>query len=120
MVVMFMVIVVVLLLNSERDDPCDQRTGRIATSKDNLQTLQSQLRRPEYNNIEKRYGKLKLQVATMEMVNRDLEKYQSALEKALISFHSTKMEEINKTIKELWQEIYCNEDIDYIYIQVWR
>ena len=52
------------------------------------------------------------------MVNRDLEKYQSALEKALISFHSTKMEEINKTIKELWQEIYCNEDIDYIYIQV--
>lgn len=37
-----------------------------------------------------------------------------ALEKALLAFHTTKMTDINKTIKELWQKTYRNQDIDYI------
>jgi DNA repair protein RAD50 len=37
-----------------------------------------------------------------------------ALEKALLMFHTTKMTDINKTIKELWQKTYRNQDIDYI------
>lgn len=31
-------------------------------------------------------------------------------------FHSMKMEEINKIIKELWQQTYRGQDIDYISI----
>lgn len=37
-----------------------------------------------------------------------------ALEKALLSFHTTKMHDINKAIKELWQQTYRSADIDYI------
>jgi hypothetical protein len=40
--------------------------------------------------------------------------FEQALEKALLAFHTTKMTDINKTIKELWQKTYRNQDIDYI------
>jgi len=37
--------------------------------------------------------------------------------RALMRFHSMKMEEINKIIKELWQQTYRGHDIDYIEIR---
>jgi hypothetical protein len=40
------------------------------------------------------------------MANADLDKYDKALEKALLHFHTTKMADINKLIKELWQKTY--------------
>ena len=40
-----------------------------------------------------------------------------ALEKALLHFHSTKMADINKIIKELWQKTYRGQDIDCIQIK---
>ena len=54
---------------------------------------------------------------TAEMCISDLEKYSRALEKALLAFHGEKMEEINQTIKELWQRTYRNQDIDSIQIR---
>ena len=39
-----------------------------------------------------------------------------ALEKALLSFHTTKMADINKIVRELWQKTYRGQDIDYIKI----
>ena len=39
-----------------------------------------------------------------------------ALEKALLSFHTSKMADINKIVKELWQKTYRNQDIDYIQV----
>ena len=32
-----------------------------------------------------------------------------ALEKALLAYHTTKMQDINKVIKELWQKTYRNQ-----------
>jgi hypothetical protein len=43
---------------------------------------------------------------TTEMANSDLDKYHKALEKALLHFHTTKMADINKLVKELWQKTY--------------
>ncbi|GAB2218703.1 hypothetical protein Droror1_Dr00001931, partial [Drosera rotundifolia] len=43
---------------------------------------------------------------TMEMANKDLDRYHNALDKTLMRFHTMKMEEINKIIKELWQQTY--------------
>jgi DNA repair protein RAD50 len=40
-----------------------------------------------------------------------------ALEKALLAFHTSKMADINKIVKELWQKTYRNQDIDYIQIR---
>jgi DNA repair protein RAD50 len=56
-------------------------------------------------------------VQTTEMANKDLDKYYNALDRALMRFHSMKMEEINKIIKELWQQTYRGHDIDYIEIR---
>ncbi|RZC90608.1 hypothetical protein C5167_029741 [Papaver somniferum] len=50
------------------------------------------------------------------MANEDLDRYYNALDKALMRFHSMKMEEINKIIRELWQQRHRGQDIDYISI----
>ena len=36
--------------------------------------------------------------------------------RALMRFHTMKMEEINKIVRELWQQTYRGQDIDYISI----
>ena len=40
-----------------------------------------------------------------------------ALDRALIRFHQTKMEEINRSTKELWNKTYKGSDIDGIEIK---
>jgi len=56
-------------------------------------------------------------VQTTQMIISDVEKYHRALEKALMNFHSVKMDEINKILKELWQTTYRGADIDTIEIR---
>jgi len=46
----------------------------------------------------------------------DLDKYHSALDKALLRYHGIKIEEINKIISELWTLTYKGEDISNIQI----
>ncbi|KAL2319357.1 hypothetical protein Fmac_028326 [Flemingia macrophylla] len=43
------------------------------------------------------------------MANKDLDKDYNAVDKALMRFHTMKMEQINKIIKELWQQTYRNQ-----------
>ncbi len=43
---------------------------------------------------------------TTEMAVKDLDNYYNALDGALQNFHSQKITEINKIIRELWQLIY--------------
>ncbi|GKA14218.1 DNA repair protein RAD50 [Tanacetum coccineum] len=74
------------------------------------------LKNPEYKDIDKRHFDQLLKLKTTEMANKDLNKYYTALDKALMRFHSMKMEEINKIIRELWQQTYRGQDIDYISI----
>ena len=47
----------------------------------------------------------------------DLEKYNQALDKALIAYHGEKMKEVNTIIKKLWRRTYKGRDIDYIEIR---
>lgn len=46
-----------------------------------------------------------------------MEKYSKALDSAIVKFHTLKMEEINKLIKELWSATYQGNDIDTIEIR---
>ena len=57
------------------------------------------------------------QLKTVEMAVGDLDRYHKALEKALLAFHTNKMSDINKVIKELWQRTYRGQDIDSIQIR---
>ena len=54
---------------------------------------------------------------TTELAHEDLDKYYRALERALLQYHSSKMDCINRTIAELWQSTYRGNDIDAIEIR---
>lgn len=51
---------------------------------------------------------------TTNIAVSDLEKYHSALDKALLRYHGIKVQEINKIIRELWALTYKGEDISSI------
>lgn len=73
--------------------------------------------RTDYKDIEEEYRKQLIELKTEEMANHDLEKYAKALDNAIMKYHSMKMEEINKIIRELWVNTYQGSDIDTIEIR---
>eukprot|EP01018_Ginkgo_biloba_P035575 Gb_12673 [translate_table: standard] len=91
--------------------------GTIAVYQSNISKNKVDLKQAQYKDIDKRYCGQLIQLKTTEMANKDLDKYYNALDKALMRFHTMKMEEINKIIKELWQQTYRGQDIDYISIR---
>ena len=45
------------------------------------------------------------QVKTLELGSADLEKYHQALDKALVTYHAEKMQEVNEIAKFLWGQV---------------
>ncbi|KAL5702875.1 DNA repair protein rad50 [Ranunculus cassubicifolius] len=90
--------------------------GTISVHQSSISKNKVALNQPQYNDIDNRYFNQLIQLKTTEMANKDLDRYYNALDKALMRFHSMKMEEINKIIRELWQQTYRGQDIDYIKI----
>ena len=50
-------------------------------------------------------------VRTLEMAITDLDKYMKAVDKAIMSYHSMKMKEINMIMRELWVDIYQGQGL---------
>lgn len=90
--------------------------GTMGVYTSNISTNQIDLKQAQYKDIDKRYFDQLIQLKTTEMANKDLDRYYNALDKALMRFHTMKMEEINKIVRELWQQTYRGQDIDYISI----
>ncbi|CAI5976097.1 unnamed protein product [Closterium sp. NIES-65] len=91
--------------------------GKVAAHEASIRRAEIELRAPQFRDIVSRHKKQLIQLKTSEMANRDIDKYYNALDKALMRFHAMKMEEINKIIKELWQQTYRGQDIDYVEIR---
>ncbi|KAG9136172.1 hypothetical protein Leryth_003783 [Lithospermum erythrorhizon] len=90
--------------------------GTMSVYHSNISNNKMDLKQSQYKDIDRRYFDQLIQLKTTEMANKDLDKYYNALDKALMRFHAMKMEEINKIIRELWQQTYRGQDIDYICI----
>ncbi|XP_044486625.1 DNA repair protein RAD50 isoform X2 [Mangifera indica] len=90
--------------------------GTMSVYQSNISKNKIDLKQAQYKDIDKRYFDQLIQLKTTEMANKDLDRYYNALDKALMRFHTMKMEEINKIIRELWQQTYRGQDIDYICI----
>ncbi|XP_057536727.1 DNA repair protein RAD50 [Amaranthus tricolor] len=108
-----------LKLNQERDSFLSEFNrfgGTMSVYESNISKNTIDLKQPQYKDIDKRYFDQLIQLKTTEMANKDLDRYYNALDKALMRFHTIKMEEINRIIRELWQQTYRGQDIDYIYI----
>lgn len=73
--------------------------------KDQIKRYEDELT-SDYDNVDGRYGRLFIEVKTNELASSDLEKYSKVLQTAIMKYHSLKMEDLNKIIKELWLTTY--------------
>lgn len=71
----------------------------------------------DFQDAPKRYKEAHIKVEATKAAVEDLARYGGALDKAIMKFHSLKMEEINGIIEELWHKTYQGTDIDTILIR---
>ncbi|NXY32089.1 RAD50 protein, partial [Pomatorhinus ruficollis] len=91
--------------------------GRQRGFEEEIVRFRRELREPQFKDAEEKYRDMMIVMRTTELVNKDLDLYYKALDKAIMTFHSMKMEEINKIIRDLWRSIYRGQDIEYIEIR---
>ncbi|KAF9013278.1 hypothetical protein BDQ17DRAFT_1386857 [Cyathus striatus] len=89
--------------------------GELSSLKSQLKSLETDLK--EFKDINKKYTDQLVRVKVSDMANNDLEKYAKALDNAIMKYHSLKMEEVNDTMKHLWNKTYQGTDIDGIKIR---
>ncbi|KAI0822321.1 hypothetical protein BC628DRAFT_691139 [Trametes gibbosa] len=106
--------------NVEKQKETDLQTkyshigGELSSYKSQLKTLEHDAR--DFKNIHKKYRDQLIKVKMSDMANNDLEKYAKALDNAIMKYHSLKMEEVNDTMRHLWNKTYQGTDIDGIKI----
>ncbi|KAJ1775659.1 DNA repair protein rad50, partial [Coemansia sp. RSA 2167] len=83
-------------------------TGSRAGLQGEVKQLEDQARRlthelaTDYKDVDMLYVRQLVQCKTEELANTDLETYGRALDSAIMRYHSLKMQDINKIIRELW------------------
>ncbi|KAF9915485.1 DNA repair protein rad50 [Lobosporangium transversale] len=106
-------------LSQRQSDLTSERAGLIGELRqlqDQKKSYEAELS-GEYRDVVQKYHDSLISYKTTELALQDLEKYAKALQSAIVEYHSMKMEEINKTIKELWTNTYRGTDIDTIEIR---
>ncbi|XP_077183022.1 DNA repair protein RAD50 isoform X2 [Paroedura picta] len=91
--------------------------GRQHGFEEEILRFKKELRDPQFKDAEEEYRKKMIVMRTTELANKDLDIYYKALDHAIMTFHSMKMEEINKIIRDLWRSTYRGQDIEYIEIR---
>ena len=99
-------------LVSRRGEYVGRRSTEASVAKEHAGDLKG----ARYKGVEEKHRKALINKETTEMAAKDLEHYWGALDKALSNYHSLKIEEINRIVRELWQITYMGEDIDSIEI----
>ncbi|AFN83307.1 Rad50-like DNA repair protein [Encephalitozoon romaleae SJ-2008] len=81
-----------------------------------IKSCKQELQKDHSRTVEK-YNKCFIELKALEMACLDLDKCIQALDKAIIDFHTSKLEEINATLKDLWEHTYRGDDVDWIEIK---
>lgn len=92
------------------------KVGEVKQINDQIQHLQKELS-TEFKNIDKKYHSEWIKLQTNLLVSNDLQTYSQALDNAIMKYHSMKMDEINRILRELWNQTYRGTDIDGIEIK---
>ncbi|PIL22506.1 hypothetical protein GSI_15195 [Ganoderma sinense ZZ0214-1] len=106
--------------NVEKQKETDLQTkyahigGELSSLKSQLKTFENDM--SDFKNANKKYRDQLIRVKMSDMANNDLEKYAKALDNAIMKYHSLKMEEVNDTMRHLWNKTYQGTDIDGIKI----
>ncbi|XP_063414540.1 DNA repair protein RAD50-like [Mytilus trossulus] len=91
--------------------------GRQRGFEDQIRNIKSELKSDMYKGAPQKFRDKMIVLRTTELAITDLEKYYKALDTAIMRYHSLKMEEINKIIRELWRNTYRGNDIETIEIR---
>eukprot|EP00914_Ancora_sagittata_P007248 GHVO01014323.1.p1 GENE.GHVO01014323.1~~GHVO01014323.1.p1 ORF type:complete len:641 (+),score=160.91 GHVO01014323.1:169-1923(+) len=94
-----------------------RREGELTSTNEWRKRICDEMGSSQLRGIDGTYRDAVIHAETLNMAVADLQKYHSALERALMKYHTLKMTEINRSMKDLWQSIYRNSDIDYIAIR---
>ncbi|KAF2112071.1 AAA domain-containing protein [Lophiotrema nucula] len=71
----------------------------------------------DYKEAAYKYREAHIKVETTKAAVEDLGRYGGALDKAIMKYHTLKMEEINCIVEELWRQSYQGTDVDTIRIR---
>lgn len=91
--------------------------GRQKGYEDEILRFRKELSENQYCRAEDLYRDKMIEMRTTELANKDLDIYYKALDQTIMKFHSMKMEEINKIIRDLWRSTYRGQDIEYVEIR---
>jgi DNA repair protein RAD50 len=88
--------------------------GQLKEVDSQVAELDVKLGNSTYRNIHERHRRKNIEYETTLLAVADLDSYYNALDGALATYHLMKIKEINKIIRELWQQVYRGDDIDRI------
>uniref|UniRef100_A0A8C7QB85 RAD50 homolog, double strand break repair protein n=1 Tax=Oncorhynchus mykiss TaxID=8022 RepID=A0A8C7QB85_ONCMY len=91
--------------------------GRQKGFEEEIIRFRKELREDQYGKADERFRDRMIVMRTTELANKDLDIYYKALDQTIMKFHSMKMEEINKIIRDLWRSTYRGQDIEYVEIR---
>ncbi|XP_069574315.1 DNA repair protein RAD50 isoform X1 [Brachyistius frenatus] len=91
--------------------------GRQKGFEEQILEHRKELREDQYDKADERYKNKMIAMRTTELVIKDLDLYYKALDQTIMKFHSMKMDEINKIIRDLWRSTYRGQDIEYVEIR---
>ncbi|KAK6340190.1 DNA repair protein rad50 [Orbilia blumenaviensis] len=106
-------------LQRKHDGLVMDRTGKGATIK-SLDTQLTEILKEyeiDFKDAKKNFHEGQIRLQTTTVANEDLGTYQMALDKAVMRYHSLKMEEVNRIIDDLWKKTYKGTDVDTILIR---
>lgn len=98
---------------TKEKERCNTRQEAIL---ENVKSVKQELEKEDLKYADERHKDCLIKVTTTKLAIEDLEKYHNALDRAIMRYHSLKMAEINKIIREIWTDTYRGTDIDYIEI----
>lgn len=84
---------------------------------DNNLTQQIELYEQEYRGAEEKFRESAVKMSATKGAIADLATFGDSVDKAIMQFHSIKMEEINRIAGDLWRATYQGTDIDTIAIR---
>ncbi|UJR09375.1 hypothetical protein I4U23_013619 [Adineta vaga] len=92
-------------------------SARLATLDQQLTELEQELEQEHLKNAHERYLKHFVQQTVEEIASQDLERFYKVLDQTMMTYHTQKMNQLNKIIRDLWRTTYRGSDIDAIEIR---
>uniref|UniRef100_A0A0N4ZRY0 AAA_23 domain-containing protein n=1 Tax=Parastrongyloides trichosuri TaxID=131310 RepID=A0A0N4ZRY0_PARTI len=81
-----------------------------------IDDIYSRATNEKYSLANKKIKEKIIRKVVLKKAVSDLQKYKLLLDKSIITFHSSKMAEINNVLEELWRRVYKGNDIETIKI----